>query len=148
MNDPYPGYYQKQSGEWAAYDPEYYKSFWETWNLEAVSGTQGKGKRKERGWEGAEADDTQSVDAHEEMQKSQLAEMEATKNLTAAPNAPSAQPKMNIKVCALSLEDMFDFLTLSLSHKQDWELCPSKGSAFVSIGGGLPESRGDRSEAR
>jgi proline-rich protein PRCC len=100
MDDPYPGYYQKPSGEWAAYDPEYYKSFWETWNLKAVSSARDKGKRKERGWEGAEGDDVQSVDAHEEMLKSQLAEMETTKNLTATPSGPPAQPKMNIKVCA------------------------------------------------
>jgi hypothetical protein len=26
-NDPYPGYYQLPSGTWAAYEPEYYNSF-------------------------------------------------------------------------------------------------------------------------
>ena len=26
-NDPYPGYYQTPSGPWAAYDPDYYHSF-------------------------------------------------------------------------------------------------------------------------
>ena len=26
-NDPYPGYYQLPSGAWAAYDPDYYHSF-------------------------------------------------------------------------------------------------------------------------
>ena len=103
-SDPYPGYYQKPSGEWAAYDPVYYTSFWKTWNLEAVDGARDKGKRKERGWEGADAGDVQSVDAHEEMLKSQLAEREATKNLTAAPNAPPAEPNMNIKVSTLPSE--------------------------------------------
>ena len=104
MSDTYPGYYQKPSGEWTAYDPEYYKSFWETWNRKAVKDAQDKGKRKERGWEGAENDDLQTVDAQEEMQKSQLADREMTKNLTAAPNAAEpAQPKMNIKVCAFGL---------------------------------------------
>lgn len=98
MTDAYPGYYQKPSGDWAAYDPAYYKSFWESWSAEAASGTKEKGKRKDRGWEGADSDNLQSVDALEEMQKSQAAQREATKNLTAAPSAPAAQPKMNIKV--------------------------------------------------
>lgn len=80
----------------------YYKSFWESWNTDAVSGGGGeKGKRKERGWEGAEKDDLQSVDAREEMQRGQIAQREAQKALTGAPKptlgAPAA-PNMKIKV--------------------------------------------------
>lgn len=29
-SDPYPGYYQLPSGDWAAYDPEYYSSFFQS----------------------------------------------------------------------------------------------------------------------
>lgn len=99
--DPYPGYYQKPSGDWAAYNPEYYKSFWESWNTDAVGGSD-KGKRKERGWEGADSDDLQSVDAREETKRGQIAQREAQKALTGAPKptlgAPAPAPNMKIKV--------------------------------------------------
>lgn len=98
--DPYPGYYQLPSGDWAAYDPGYYKSVWESWHAEAATDPLDiKGKRKERGWEDADEEGMQSVDANEEMKRGQIAEREAKKNLTAATlaNAPGA-PKMNIKV--------------------------------------------------
>jgi hypothetical protein len=46
-NDPYPGYYQLPSGSWAAYDPEYYMSYFRDLAKEA-EGPVG------RGWEGVE----------------------------------------------------------------------------------------------
>lgn len=99
INDPYPGYYQKPSGDWAAYDPEFYQSFWANWNKEAA----GKGKnvkRKEREWDGAEDEEgLEDVNMREEMLKSQIAQREATKNITTAPEGPAAKPNMNIKVC-------------------------------------------------
>lgn len=97
--DPYPGYYQRPSGDWAAYDPEYYKSVWQSWQEPQDTGPDTKGKRKERGWEDADDDKMQDVDANEEMRRGQIAEREKQKNLTAATlaSAPSA-PKMNIKV--------------------------------------------------
>lgn len=65
-----------------------------------------RGKRKERGWEGLNDNteaDMQSVDASEEMQRGQIAQREAQKNLTGGPSAaslvnPASAPKMNIKV--------------------------------------------------
>ncbi|KDQ18472.1 hypothetical protein BOTBODRAFT_52477 [Botryobasidium botryosum FD-172 SS1] len=91
--DPYPGYYQLPSGQWAAYDPAYYKSHWESWQPKASAESQ-MGK----GWEGADAEGLQSVDAMEELKKGQLAEREARKNITAAStsNHPAA-PNMNMK---------------------------------------------------
>lgn len=45
-DDPYPGYYQLPSGQWAAYDPDYYHSFFnhagETAEREADGGKVGK----------------------------------------------------------------------------------------------------------
>lgn len=131
MSDPYPGYYQKPSGEWTAYDPEYYKSFWETWNRKAVKDAQDKGKRKERGWEGAEDDDLQTVDAQEEMQKSQLADREVTKNITAVSNAAEpAQPKMNIKVCAFGFKDALASLNLICCAQPRLEVMHVEGVSF------------------
>ncbi|KAF8311636.1 hypothetical protein DL93DRAFT_2168960 [Clavulina sp. PMI_390] len=104
IDDPYPGYYQKPSGDWAAYNPEYYKSFWESWNTEAVQSAtlQPKGKRKDRTWDGVESEDLQEANAREEMLMSQMAEREATKGITTAPAGPAAQPKMNIKASVFS----------------------------------------------
>lgn len=49
-NDPYPGYYQLPSGEWAAYEPGYYHSFFP--DAEAVEETQARGDgRVGRHWD-------------------------------------------------------------------------------------------------
>ncbi len=103
--DPYPGYYQRLSGEWAASDPEYYKTFWEQWQGDVYGdndSTGGKGKRKNREWEGKE-DQMVSADASEEAKKGQIAEREAKKNLTGSAPALAvvhgdAKPRMNIQV--------------------------------------------------
>jgi len=102
--DPYPGYYQRLSGEWAAYDPEYYKTFWEQWQGDVYGDNDsagGKGKRKKREWEGKE-DQMVSADASEEAKKGQIAEREAKKNLTGSAPALAvvhgdAKPRMNIQ---------------------------------------------------
>ncbi|KAG8998834.1 hypothetical protein FRB94_006635 [Tulasnella sp. JGI-2019a] len=100
--DPYPGYYELPSGEWRAYDPVYYKSHWENWQAVYSGASDIKGKGKDgRGWEGADNDDLATVDADEEMRKSNLAERERQKGLTAPPtiikgNAPQVkQQKAN-----------------------------------------------------
>ncbi|KAG9048727.1 hypothetical protein FS837_012163 [Tulasnella sp. UAMH 9824] len=87
--DPYPGYYQKPNGEWAAYDPDYYKKYWETWQAQYTE--QGKGKDG-KGWEGVENEDMVDVNAVEELKKSQLAEREKAKGLTAKPATVVAPP--------------------------------------------------------
>ena len=46
-SDPYPGYYQLPGGQWAAYDPEYYASFFSTDEHGADSA--GKKKKGEDG---------------------------------------------------------------------------------------------------
>ena len=50
-NDPYPGYYQLPSGDWAAHDPEYYHSFFPD-AATADQGDDGRGDgRVGRHWE-------------------------------------------------------------------------------------------------
>ncbi|KAG8878009.1 hypothetical protein FRB97_002855 [Tulasnella sp. 331] len=100
--DPYPGYYELPSGEWQAYDPGYYKSHWDKWQAAYSTASDVKGKGKDgRGWEGADNDDMTTVDADEEMRKSNMAERERQKGLTAPPtivkgNAPQLkQQKAN-----------------------------------------------------
>lgn len=102
--DPYPGSYQKPSGEWVAYDPEYYKTYWEQWQREAYGNNEnaGKGKRKDRGWEGKE-DQMVTADVSEEAKKGQIAQREAKKSLTGSAAALAvvhgdAKPRMNIQV--------------------------------------------------
>ncbi|KAG9018715.1 hypothetical protein FRB90_010329 [Tulasnella sp. 427] len=87
--DPYPGYYQKPNGEWAAYDPEFYKKYWERWQTQYAE--QGKGKEG-KGWEGVENEDMVDVNAVEELRKSQIAEREKAKGLTAKPASVVAPP--------------------------------------------------------
>jgi len=101
--DLYPGSYQKPSGEWAAYDPEYYKTYWEQWQREAYGNNEnvGKSKRKDRGWEGKE-DQIVTADVSEEAKKGQIAQREAKKNLTGSATALAvvhgdAKPRMNIQ---------------------------------------------------
>ncbi|KAG8946469.1 hypothetical protein FRC04_011645 [Tulasnella sp. 424] len=87
--DPYPGYYQMPNGEWAAYDPEFYKKYWQSWQAQYTE--QGKEKNG-KGWEGVENEDMVSVNAVEELKKSQLAEREKAKGLTAKPATVVAPP--------------------------------------------------------
>lgn len=54
INDPYPGFYQRPSGEWAAYDASYYESYWRN-----LAYTENKPK------EGRDFDDIAGVDRNE-----------------------------------------------------------------------------------
>jgi hypothetical protein len=49
-HDPYPGYYQLPSGQWAAYEQEYYHSFFPTSTSSNEEGEGGDG-RVGRHWE-------------------------------------------------------------------------------------------------
>ena len=51
--DPYPGYYlHPRTKEWAAYEPEYYNSFWTAWKEEEKRSTEGK---EGKGWKGLDS---------------------------------------------------------------------------------------------
>lgn len=90
--DPYPGYYKLPSGQWAAYDPVYYRKFWEEWaapaNLDA---------RTAKGFEGAEGKDTVEVDAKTQLDLAR-AEREEKKSLTQNIKSGPPAPKIKISV--------------------------------------------------
>ncbi|KAH7103903.1 mitotic checkpoint regulator, MAD2B-interacting-domain-containing protein [Auriculariales sp. MPI-PUGE-AT-0066] len=76
--DPYPGYYQMPNGQWAAYEPAYYK----------LSGTT-------KGFEGVDEDDLESFSAMDESARARAA-IEDTKNITKNIKTGPDAPKMNI----------------------------------------------------
>ncbi|KAI0322192.1 mitotic checkpoint regulator, MAD2B-interacting-domain-containing protein [Amylostereum chailletii] len=96
--DEYPGYYRLPSGSWAAYEPGYYQRFYTKWKAEYDAQVRALEKGLERGFEGADADETQEVNAHKEMEraKREIQEREEKKALTQDSGVPAA-PKMNIK---------------------------------------------------
>jgi proline-rich protein PRCC len=100
--DPYPGYYQLPSGSWAAYDPKYYKAFWDNWQTDFTStGELDEGKKRGKGKGKVQMEGLQSVDAATELENGRLAELEKKKNLTTGILANAAalqQPRMAIRV--------------------------------------------------
>ncbi|KAI9064488.1 hypothetical protein FKP32DRAFT_1716913 [Trametes sanguinea] len=101
-NDPYPGYYLTPTGQWAAYDPAYYKQFYDKWKKEYEAHIRALEKGKIKGFE--EAEDAPEVNALKEMEraKKEIQEREERKALTTAASAVPDAPKMNIKGAALS----------------------------------------------
>ncbi|KAH9946078.1 mitotic checkpoint regulator, MAD2B-interacting-domain-containing protein [Epithele typhae] len=101
--DPYPGYYLKPSGEWAAYDTDYYQKFYNKWKKEYDAHVRALEKGTAKGFERAE-EEAEEVNALKEMEKAkaELQEREARKALTTAPADAPAAPKMNIKGAGLS----------------------------------------------
>ncbi|KAI0362166.1 hypothetical protein OH77DRAFT_1416386 [Trametes cingulata] len=99
--DPYPGYYLLPSGQWAAYDPAYYKKFYDKWKREYDAHVRALEKGKIKGFEDAE--DAPEVNALAEMEKAkkEIQEREERKALTTAAAAVPEAPKMNIKGAAL-----------------------------------------------
>jgi proline-rich protein PRCC len=98
-NDPYPGYYQLPSSTWEAYDPKYYQQFYNKWKADYDREVRAL-EKKEKGFEDADADDTQEVNALREMEKAkkEVQEREEKKALTQGAGGEPAAPKMNIKV--------------------------------------------------
>ncbi|KAI0709291.1 mitotic checkpoint regulator, MAD2B-interacting-domain-containing protein [Earliella scabrosa] len=100
--DPYPGYYLLPSGQWAAYDPAYYKKFYDKWKKEYDAHVRALEKGAVKGFEGAE-EQAEEVNALKEMEKAkrEIQEREERKALTTAAAAVPDAPKMNIKGAAL-----------------------------------------------
>ncbi|KAH9966797.1 mitotic checkpoint regulator, MAD2B-interacting-domain-containing protein [Russula dissimulans] len=96
--DPYPGYYQLPSGTWAAHDATYYKKFYDKWKADYDREVRAL-ERKEKGFEGADDEDTQEVNALREMEraKKEIQEREEKKALTQGASGEPAAPRMNVK---------------------------------------------------
>ena len=88
------------SGQWAAYDPAYYKKFYDKWKKEYDAHVRALEKGTIKGFEGAE-EQAEEVNALKEMERAkiEIQEREERKALTTAAADVPAAPKMNIKVC-------------------------------------------------
>ncbi|KAI0302173.1 mitotic checkpoint regulator, MAD2B-interacting-domain-containing protein [Russula brevipes] len=97
-DDPYPGYYQLPSGTWVAHDPTYYQQFYDKWKTDYDREVRAL-EKKVKGFEDADADDTQEINALREMEKAkkEIQEREEKKALTQGTGGEPAAPKMNIK---------------------------------------------------
>ncbi|CAL1704566.1 unnamed protein product [Somion occarium] len=102
--DLYPGYYMLPTGAWAAYDPQYYKSFYDKWKREYDAHVRALEKGIEKGFEAVEREGAREVNAAKEMERAkiEIQEREERKALTTAAGEAAAAPKMNIKGAALS----------------------------------------------
>lgn len=117
VEDPYPGYYQLPSGQWAAYDPEYYMSFFKAMsNKDRIRdmAEQGAGGH---GWSDvsqlAEGEVT-SYNVKNDMDKSRL-ELEAAKNK--APAKAYVETNYRVSIGMPFRCTSFHALTASLSGR-------------------------------
>lgn len=96
--DLYPGYYLLPSGQWAAYDPEYYRTFYNKWKKEYDDHVRALEKGI-KGFEAVETEGAREFNALQEMEKAkrEIQEHEERKALTTG-DTEAAAPKMNIKV--------------------------------------------------
>ncbi|KAH9843033.1 mitotic checkpoint regulator, MAD2B-interacting-domain-containing protein, partial [Rhodofomes roseus] len=101
--DPYPGYYMLPSGSWAAYDPEYYRKFYDKWKKDYDNHVRALEKGAGKGFEDLETEGAQEVNAISEMEraKKEIQEIEEKKALTTGGADVPAAPKMNVKGAAL-----------------------------------------------
>jgi len=90
------------TGAWAAYDPDYYRSFYDKWKKEYDAHVRALEKGTVKGFEGVETEGAQEYNALQEMEraKKEIHEREERKALTQGEAEPAA-PKMNIKGAAL-----------------------------------------------
>lgn len=95
--DPYPGYYQLPSGEWAAHDPIVYKKFMQqlTSGVDMQAGNQTKSEAKE--FAERSEDNMATFDPNEELRQGQIAERERRKAITTTPAGAPAVPRMKVQ---------------------------------------------------
>ena len=88
------------TGAWAAYDPDYYKKFYDKWKKEYDDHVRALEKGAGKGFEDLETEGAQEVNALSEMEraKKEIQEREERKALTTGGAEVPAAPKMNIKV--------------------------------------------------
>ncbi|VDB82948.1 unnamed protein product [Peniophora sp. CBMAI 1063] len=97
--DPYPGYYQLPSGEWAAYETAYYSAFLKRWQAEYDAHVRDLEKNPMKGFEGYD-ESAAEVNAAAEMERAreEIKEREDRKALTMGDvtGAEPKKPNMNI----------------------------------------------------
>ncbi|KAF9265422.1 hypothetical protein L218DRAFT_923611 [Marasmius fiardii PR-910] len=104
IHDPYPGYYQLPSGQWAAYDPEYYEKFRKKWETDYNAHVRALEKGSARGFEGYDRGEVEDVDAAKEMEraKREVKELEERKAVTKIAQGEPAKPKMTLNASKMS----------------------------------------------
>ncbi|ESK97025.1 hypothetical protein Moror_6603 [Moniliophthora roreri MCA 2997] len=104
MNDPYPGYYQLPSGQWAAHDPVVYEKFRKKWENEYNAHVRALEKGTAKGFEAYDRGDVEEVDAAKEMEKAkeEIKEREERKAITKTAQGAPEKPKMNITASKMS----------------------------------------------
>jgi hypothetical protein len=87
------------SGKYAAYDAQYYQTFYKKWQVDYNKYVRDLEKGKVKGFEALDEDEATGVNAMEEMEKARVGiqALEERKALTKGGNEAKA-PKMNIKV--------------------------------------------------
>ncbi|KAH7340255.1 mitotic checkpoint regulator, MAD2B-interacting-domain-containing protein [Rhizoctonia solani] len=90
--DPYPGYYQLPSGEWAAHNPAYYKKVIE--HLTSGPDLRAQNKSEAREFAGSSREDMATFDPNEELRQGQIAELEKRKAVSKTPSDAAAVPRM------------------------------------------------------
>ncbi|KAJ1310404.1 hypothetical protein OPQ81_007142 [Rhizoctonia solani] len=93
--DPYPGYYQLPSGEWALYDPTYYKKVIE--QLTSGPDLQTQNKSEARELAGSSREDMATFDPGAELRQGQIAELEKRKAISKTPSDAPAVPRMKVQ---------------------------------------------------
>ncbi len=129
------------SSQWAAYDPVYYRKFYDKWKKEYDAHVRALEKGKIKGFEGAE-EQAEEVNALREMEKAkqEIQEREERKALTTGSAEVPDAPKMNIKV-RWFLQNFGTVLTLSRvlpsgeEHGQDisFRLCSQRHTRTGSL---------------
>ncbi|QRW26966.1 mitotic checkpoint protein prcc-carboxy-term protein [Rhizoctonia solani] len=101
--DPYPGYYQLPSGEWAMHDPKYYKKVIE--QLTSGPDLQTGNKSEAREFADRSKEDMATFDPSEELRQGQIAELEKRKAVTTTPSDAPAVPRMKANYSWCSMFD-------------------------------------------
>ncbi|KDQ60779.1 hypothetical protein JAAARDRAFT_67213 [Jaapia argillacea MUCL 33604] len=125
--DPYPGYYMLPSGQWAAYDADYYNKCYKKWKFDYDAHVRALEKGMAKGFEGAD-EQAQDYNALEEMEraKEDLQAKEERKALTQGAQGAPVAPRMNIKGAALagrarSRHQLSTLLTEAYSNREALE---------------------------
>lgn len=143
--DPYPGYYQLPSGEWAAHDPLFYKKVIAqlTSGVDPQAGTKTKSEAREFG--GSSREDMATFDPTEELRKGQIAELEKRKAITTTPAGAPAVPRMKVSFCDPLLPSIL--IRFFPGSKSYWT-CTNTTPTFHTAYRGICESRGTRRKDR
>ncbi|XAO22493.1 hypothetical protein I312_101265 [Cryptococcus bacillisporus CA1280] len=126
-NDPYPGYYQLPSGEWRAYDPDYYNSFFHSSAAMSDKQDAADDGRVGRHWDAFEKGQFQGqvldIDANKDLAEARAEE--ERRALMKKPKLPGEefvyQPKGQVKGLASQRHQLTSLLSTAYSQREELE---------------------------